>query len=155
MDEARYFLKTSSFWIEEVGVSFKKNEPRLVKAVDALTITTERIGEVFTPENQKSIANILKNVDRRDRCEGARICMKDGKAAMKTLNSTMAQAEQAVTELRQVTRPFAERTPRILENLENGYGPVQQDHDRGARNRQGGRPIRRHAHEDRHRPVSF
>jgi phospholipid/cholesterol/gamma-HCH transport system substrate-binding protein len=123
-DEARYFLKTASFWIEEFGASFKKDEPRLVQAIDALATTTERIGNVFTPENQKSITEILKNVDqassRFDRLAlGTEDLMKDARTAMKTFSSTMAQAEQAVTEVRQATRPLAERSGRILENVEN------------------------------------
>ncbi len=123
-DEARYFLKTASFWVEELGVTMKKNEPRVAQAIDALAITTERIGNVFTPENQKAITEILKNVEqgsaRFDRLAlGAEDLMKDGKVAMKTFSSTMGQVEQAVTEIRQATRPLADRSGRILENVEN------------------------------------
>lgn len=116
-DEVRYFLKTASFWVEEAGVSFKRHEPRLVKTIDTLATTTERIGEVFNPENQKSIAQMLKSLDRLSM--GADDLMKDGKTTLKTLNSTLVQAEQAITELRQTTRPIAERVPRILQNIEN------------------------------------
>lgn len=124
-DEIRYFLKTASFWVEEAGVSYKRNEPNLVKAIDALTVTTQRIGEVFTPENQKSINEILKNVSlasaRFDKLAlGAEDLMKDGKTTLKTLNSTLGQAENAMIEIRQVTRPISERVPRILQNVESG-----------------------------------
>ncbi len=123
--EIRYFLKTASFWVEEAGVTFKQNEPRLQRAIDALATTTERLGAVLTPENQRSITEILKNVNqassRFDQLTmSADDLMKDGKVAMKTLNSTLAQADQALTDVRQLTRPLAERTPRILENVENG-----------------------------------
>jgi phospholipid/cholesterol/gamma-HCH transport system substrate-binding protein len=123
LDDVRYFLKTTTFWVNELGVSYKTNEPKLVKAVDTLTTTTERIGNVFTPENQKAINNILKNTDqasaRFDRVAmQAEDLMKDGRVAVRTLNSTLGQAEQAITEIRQVTRPLAEKTPRILDNAD-------------------------------------
>jgi phospholipid/cholesterol/gamma-HCH transport system substrate-binding protein len=122
-DEIRLFLKTATFWVEDFGVTFKKNEPKITKTIDALATTTERISEVFTPENQKSINEILKNTSlasaRFDRLAmGAEDLMKDGKTTMKTLNSTLAQTEQTVMELRQATRPLSERAPKIMQNLE-------------------------------------
>jgi phospholipid/cholesterol/gamma-HCH transport system substrate-binding protein len=115
-DEIRVFLKTASFWVEDVGVMLKKNEPRIVNAVDALTLTTQRIGDVFNPENQKAIADTLKRLDRISL--QTEDLMKDAKTAMKSLNTTLAQADQALGEIRQATRPFAERSGRILQNLE-------------------------------------
>jgi phospholipid/cholesterol/gamma-HCH transport system substrate-binding protein len=124
LEETRYFLKTGSFWVEEAGVTFKRQEPRLVKALESLTQTTERLNEIMSPENQKSITEILKNVKlasgRFDRLTmSADDFMKDGRGTLKTLNSTLAQTEQAVAELRQATRPLAERAPRIMQNLDN------------------------------------
>lgn len=124
-DEIRYFLKTTSFWVEEAGVMLKKNEPRIAKALDAFTNTTEKIGELFTPENQKMYMEILNNINnasaRLDKLAmGAEDLMKDGRATMKTFSSAMAQAEQAIMEVRQMTRPLSERMPKILENIDNG-----------------------------------
>jgi len=121
--EITYFLKTASFWIEELGVTVKKHEPRLAKAIDTLTETTARIGETVNPENQKSIAEILKNFKdasgRLDRIGmQAEDLMKDGKGAMKTLNSTLGQAEQGIMEFRQLTKPLAEQMPRILQSID-------------------------------------
>jgi phospholipid/cholesterol/gamma-HCH transport system substrate-binding protein len=122
-EEIRYFLKTASFWIEEAGVTFKKHEPKLVKAVEAITTTAERIGETVNPENQKMINETLKNVRdasaRFDRLGmQAEDLMKDGKTAMKSLNSTLGQAEQGISELRQMTKPLADQVPRILNSVE-------------------------------------
>jgi phospholipid/cholesterol/gamma-HCH transport system substrate-binding protein len=117
-DEIRFFLKTASFWVEEAGVTLKTNEPRIAKAIDALTTTTTRIGDLFTPENQATISELLKNANRV--AISADDLMKDGRGTLKTLNSTLGQADQAMTELRQLTRPLAERIPRILQNVESG-----------------------------------
>lgn len=124
-DEIRFLAKTASFWVEEAGTMLKRNEPKIVKAIDVLTATTEKVGEVLNPENQKQINEILKNVNqasaRFDRLAmNAEDLMKEGKTTLKTLSSTMAQVEQAVMEVRQVTRPFSERVPKILENVESG-----------------------------------
>ena len=124
-DEIRFFMKTSSFWVENLGVMVAKNEPRLTKAIDALTTTTERLGEIVNPENQKSINEILKNVkDASTRFErltlGADDLMKDGQTAMKSLNATLVQGEQAIGEMRQTTKLLSERAPRILQNVETG-----------------------------------
>jgi len=117
-DEMRFFLKTASFWVEEFGVSFKRSEPQLNRAIEALAVTTERIGEVFTPENQKAITSILKSVDKV--AMSADDLMKDGKTTLKTINSTLGQAENAMIEIRSLTKPLSERIPRILQNVENG-----------------------------------
>ncbi|MCE9534130.1 MAG: MlaD family protein, partial [Planctomycetes bacterium] len=103
-DEVRFFLKTASFWIEETGVMVKKNEPKIAKAIDSLTTTSDRVGEIFNAENQKNIAEVIKNSRdasaRFDRLAmGAEDLMKDGKVAMKTFNSAMGQTEQAITEV--------------------------------------------------------
>lgn len=116
-EEVRYFLKTSTFWIEEVGVSLKRHEPRITKTIDALALATERVAEVLNAENQKALSDSIKRFDRLT--IQAEDLMKDGKTAMKTLNATLAQAEQAVGEVRQATRPFAERSAKILQNLES------------------------------------
>jgi phospholipid/cholesterol/gamma-HCH transport system substrate-binding protein len=97
LDDTRHFLKTS--------------EPRLAKALDEFAVTTQRIGEAFNPENQKAFTNILKSLDRLTL--GADDLLKDSRTAMKSLNSTLAQAEQAM-------RPIAERLPKILENIDSG-----------------------------------
>ena len=124
-DDIRYFLKTSSFWIEEAGVMLKKNEPKLAKALDSFAVTSDRVSELFNAENQKNLAETLKNArEASARFErvmlGAEDLMKDGKSAMKSFNGAMGQAEQAIGEFRQETKPLAERAGRILENIETG-----------------------------------
>jgi phospholipid/cholesterol/gamma-HCH transport system substrate-binding protein len=122
-DEARYFLKTSSFWVEEAGVMLARNEPRFAKAIDSFAVATDRLGELLNPENQKAFSETLKNIrDASVRFPSmtaqAEDLLKDGKVTMRQLNSTLAQADQAVAEIRQVTKPFAERGARIAQNLE-------------------------------------
>ena len=40
----------------------KTNEPRLAKALDSFTKTSDSVGEVFNPDNRKAIADTLKNI---------------------------------------------------------------------------------------------
>ncbi len=124
-DEVRFFLKTASFWIEEAGVMLKSNEPRFAKAIDSLTKTSDSVGQVFNEENRKSIAETLKNIrEASGRLErtmlAAEDLMKDGKSAMKTFSATMSQAEQAIGEFRQATKPLADKAGKILDNIDQG-----------------------------------
>jgi len=124
-EDIRFFLKTATFWVEETGVMVKTHEPRIVKAIDSLTATSDSVRQIFSAENQKNIAETLKSVrDASARLDplakSAEELMRDGKATMKTLNSTMTQAELAINDVRAVTKPFAERAPKILQNIETG-----------------------------------
>ena len=112
--DIRYFLNTATFWIDEFGVMALKNEPKLSKAIEAFTTAADGVNKTLSPENQKSITAMLKNVEsasgKLDRLTAsADDLMKDGKTTMRTINSTLNKADLAMDDIRKVTKPLAER----------------------------------------------
>ena len=129
MADTRSFLQSAQTSVNEVSDLLKKNEPRLARALDSFANTSERVSELLTPENQKSMTAILGNIRdasaRLDRLgsmsEGL---LKDGKIAMKSFSNTMTQAEQALAEIREVTKPLASKASKIVDNLDSASDQV-------------------------------
>ncbi len=123
--DIRYFLNTATFWIDEFGVMALKNEPKLSKAIEAFTTAADGVNKTLSPENQKSITAMLKNVEsasgKLDRLTAsADDLMKDGKTTMRTINSTLNKADLAMDDIRKVTKPLAESAPKLIRNADVG-----------------------------------
>ena len=124
-EEIRFFLMNASRWLEDTDLLLRANEPRLIKAIDAFTLTTQRLGETFTPENQRNFTETLKNVRAgTNNLERLSLSTEEGiketRATLQRLNRSLEQADAILSDLRKTTGPLGERAPRVLQNLEMG-----------------------------------
>jgi ABC-type transporter Mla subunit MlaD len=89
---------------ERVNVLLGTNEQKLNKAVDQLNDTLKRVAATFSDENQKNLSETLKNV-------------RDGSTR---LDGIMRNTDEVLANMKQATKPLAERSDRITRNLDEG-----------------------------------
>jgi len=99
------------------------NQEKLAKALDGLNTSLTRLQNVFCDENTANLSATLKNVktgsDRLDQLtRSADEMMKDSRATMKKIGDSMAKADAALTNMQTATQPFADRSERIMKNLD-------------------------------------
>lgn len=121
--DIQYFLKLAGLWVEELGVTIKKNEPRLQRAVDSFTETSNRVASLLSPENQKNASELIRNLNASSQKFDKVLAqvddmMKEGRGTLKTMDKTLTNADQAITEIRGITKPLAEKGPKLIENLD-------------------------------------
>jgi phospholipid/cholesterol/gamma-HCH transport system substrate-binding protein len=108
---------------ERLDVLLQANDQKLTKALDQLNESLRRINTTFNDENQKNLADTLKNA----RDSSARLdsiaqntdeLIKQSRKTMEKVNSSVARADEVFGNLQQATKPMAERTPSIMKNLD-------------------------------------
>jgi len=109
---------------ERVDVFLQTNEPKLNKSVDELEETLRRANQVLNDENQKNLAATLKNARVASEqfesiAKNSDEMIKQGRITLKNLNDTVLKADDVFGNLQRVTKPFSERTPIIMKNLDD------------------------------------
>jgi phospholipid/cholesterol/gamma-HCH transport system substrate-binding protein len=135
IDEIRFFVQNTGKWVEQTGILIKENEPRLAKAIDQVTATGDSIQKTFSDENRKAVTELVANI--RDTTQVlpevvkqfgatadeakkvAELANKEGKVTFTKLNNTLDEGRSMFSELRIATQPIAEKSPKVMQNLES------------------------------------
>jgi phospholipid/cholesterol/gamma-HCH transport system substrate-binding protein len=109
---------------ERLDVFLLTNEPKLNKSVDQLEESLRRVNQVLSDENQKNLNATLKNARvASDQFESiaknSDEMIKQGRVTLKNLNDTVLKADDVFGNLQKFTKPFSERTPIIMKNLDD------------------------------------
>lgn len=108
---------------ERVDVLLKTNEEKITKTIDRADETLKRLNDMFGDENQKLVRDTLRNVKNgtqqletisKDTSE----LLKDSRATVKQLNETLKRADDALIDLQKVMKPFSEKGPGVLKNVD-------------------------------------
>src|SRR6516165_8767906 len=121
------FQLTARIWGgvgERLDLIVKTNEPKLNKTVDQVEEATRRINQVFSDENQKSFNTIIKNTRSATEqfdsiARNTDEMIKEARVTIKNLNSTVLRADDVFKDFQKMSKPFSERTPSILKNLDD------------------------------------
>ena len=121
------FQLTARIWGgvgERLDLIVKTNEPKLNKTVDQVEEATRRINQVFSDENQKSFNTIIKNTRSATEqfdsiARNTDEMIKEARVTIKNLNTTVQRADDVFNSLQKFSKPFGDRSPAILKNLDD------------------------------------
>lgn len=108
---------------ERLDLLVATNEDKINKTLARLEDTLKKVGDVFNDENQKNVRDTLKNLktgsDRFDGiAKGTEEMIKDTRVTLKHVDDSLKRAEEVLENMQKATKPFADRSPAILKNVE-------------------------------------
>jgi phospholipid/cholesterol/gamma-HCH transport system substrate-binding protein len=120
------FQLTARVWTklgERLDVLLATNEAKLNKTVDQLEEATRRFNSVLSDENQKNFNATLKNTrTASEKFDSIAMntdeMIKEARVTIKNLNEAVLKADDAFGNLQKFTKPFYDRSPVILKNLD-------------------------------------
>jgi len=109
---------------ERADVFLQTNEPKLIKSIDQVEEATRRVNQVLSDENQKNLSATLKNSRVASEqfesiAKNTDEMTKQGRITLKNLNDVVLKADDVFSNLQKVTKPFSDRTPIIMKNLDD------------------------------------
>jgi phospholipid/cholesterol/gamma-HCH transport system substrate-binding protein len=121
------FQLTSRIWGglgERLDLLVKSNEPKFNKSMDQIEEATRRLNILLGDDNQKSLQAILKNTRSATEqfdsiARNTDEMIKEARVTIKNLNSTVLRADDVFKDFQKMSKPFSERTPSILKNLDD------------------------------------
>ena len=108
---------------ERLDVLVQTNEDKLVRTLDNVNTTIQRVGTVFSDENQRNLATTLKNVSAGSKnlevvMRDADDLLRDSRVTIKHFSDSLGQADQVLSNLQIASKPLAERSDSIMRNLD-------------------------------------
>lgn len=128
-DELQLTLRNFSQLGESANVLIQSNQDRIVKAIDQTTDVLQRISQLLSDENQKSITATLRATQNASAnfdsvVRNADDLLKESQKTAKRIQDTMNLVDQALININQVTKPLGERGERVLRNLDGSIDQV-------------------------------
>jgi phospholipid/cholesterol/gamma-HCH transport system substrate-binding protein len=122
-DEVQLTARNWSKLGERLDVLVQTNAEKFNKAVDQLNDTLRRLNAVFSEENQKNLNETLKHVREGSThldsiTRNTEDLLRESRKTVAQVNSSVARADEVLANMQQATKPLAERTPRIMRNLD-------------------------------------
>lgn len=120
------FQLTARIWGklgERADVFLQTNEPKIIKSIDQAEEATRRVNQALSDENQKNLNATLKNARVASEqfesiAKNTDEMTKQGRVTLKNFNDVILKADTVFGDLQKVTKPFSERTPIIMKNLD-------------------------------------
>jgi phospholipid/cholesterol/gamma-HCH transport system substrate-binding protein len=108
---------------ENVNNLVVTQQDKLIKTLDSLNDTINRIGSVLNDENQRNVSGIIKNVrtssDSLDELmRNTNDLVKESQKTIKVVGESVSKADEALQNLNKATKPFAERGESISRSLD-------------------------------------
>jgi phospholipid/cholesterol/gamma-HCH transport system substrate-binding protein len=136
------FGATSREWRklgENLNVLLLTNQDKVIKAIDNINLTLERVLLVLSDSNIKDVTAIIQNLrdvssraisitknaqDASDYLpsigKNTDELIKESRQAVKRLQTTLDRADATMADLQRLSQPFGERGPAIARNLDEG-----------------------------------
>jgi phospholipid/cholesterol/gamma-HCH transport system substrate-binding protein len=108
---------------ERLDVLLQTNEDKLVKALDNLNDTLNRVSRVFNDENQRNLSATLHNVrvssdNLESMTKNTDQLLRESRETVRRVNESVTHADEVLGNLRQATKPMAERSASVMKNLD-------------------------------------
>jgi phospholipid/cholesterol/gamma-HCH transport system substrate-binding protein len=122
-DEIQVTARTFGKLGEQLDVFFRGNEEKLNKAIEALQDDLKRLGNVLSDENQQQLRVLLKNARIGSEYlpnigKNADEILREGRGSLRQFNEVVKKADEVFSTMQQATKPWAERSRVILNNLD-------------------------------------
>jgi phospholipid/cholesterol/gamma-HCH transport system substrate-binding protein len=122
-DEARIATRNWGKLGERVDVLVQTQQEKLIKTLEDLDDTLNRIGRTFNDENQRNLNATLKNVrqasDSLDSItRNTDELLKESRKTMQRVDGSLTRTDEVLTNLQKTTKPMADRSDKIMKNLD-------------------------------------
>jgi phospholipid/cholesterol/gamma-HCH transport system substrate-binding protein len=116
---ARYWSKVG----ERLDVLLQTNEDKLVKSLDRLNEALKQVNAVFNVENQRNLAEALRNVNKgsvqmESVTRNTDELVKESRGTMRRVNDSVTRSNEVLANMQKATQPMADRSASILRNLD-------------------------------------
>jgi phospholipid/cholesterol/gamma-HCH transport system substrate-binding protein len=126
LDTSREIEVTARNWGrlgENVNNLVVTQQDKLIKTLDNLNDSIQRIGNVLNDENQRNVSAIVRNVrtssdSLEELTRNTNDLIKESQKTMKAVGESVSKADEALQNLNKATKPLAERGDSITRNLE-------------------------------------
>lgn len=108
---------------ERVNLLISTNEDRLNHTLERFEDAVSGVANVFNPENQKNMNEILRNVSSTSRnldnlTRNLDDFVKESRQSIKHIDNTIQEMEKVMVNLQKATKPLAERSEPLMKSLE-------------------------------------
>jgi phospholipid/cholesterol/gamma-HCH transport system substrate-binding protein len=108
---------------ERADILLQTNQEKLVKTLDSLNDTVNRISNVFNEENQRNLSATIKNVragteNLGNISKNTDELMRESRQTLHRVNESVTRADDVFANLQQATKPMAERSASVMKNLD-------------------------------------
>jgi phospholipid/cholesterol/gamma-HCH transport system substrate-binding protein len=116
---------------ERLDVLVQTNQDKAIKALDALNEDLVRLGNVLNEENQRNLSGTLKNLRTASdtfpgMSKNADELIKEGQQTLRRFNESLNRTDEVLTNLQQVSKPWAQRSDAITRNLDESAVKLNQ-----------------------------
>jgi phospholipid/cholesterol/gamma-HCH transport system substrate-binding protein len=108
---------------ERADLLLQANQEKLVKTLESLNDTVNRISNVFNDENQRNLSVTIKNVRAGTENLGnisrnTDELVRESRQTLHRVNESVTRADDVFANLQQATKPMAERSSSVMKNLD-------------------------------------
>jgi phospholipid/cholesterol/gamma-HCH transport system substrate-binding protein len=122
-DEARIAVRNWGKLGERLDVLTQTQQEKLIKTLEDLDDTLNRIGRTFNDENQRNLNATLKNVrgasDSLDSItKNTDELLKESRKTMQRVDGSLTRTDEVLANLQRTTKPMADRSEQVMKNLD-------------------------------------
>lgn len=130
-DEARIAVRNWGKLGERLDVLVQTQQEKLIKTLEDLDDTLQRVGRVFNEENQRNLSATLKNVrqasDSLDSItRNTDDLIKESRKTMARVDTSLARTDEVLSNLQRTTKPMADRSDTVMRNLDESTARLNQ-----------------------------
>ena len=108
---------------ERADLLLQTNEEKLVKTLDSLNDTVNRISNVFNDENQRNLSVTIKNVragteNLGNISKNTDELVRESRQTLHRVNESVTRTDEVLGNLQQATKPMADRSANVMKNLD-------------------------------------
>jgi ABC-type transporter Mla subunit MlaD len=108
---------------ERLDLLLRTNEDKMIQALDNFNRATARVANTFNEENQRNLATSLRNASDASKnfpsiSKNTDELVKQSLSTVQRVNDSVTRANEVITNLQRTTQPMAERSPRIMQNID-------------------------------------
>jgi phospholipid/cholesterol/gamma-HCH transport system substrate-binding protein len=108
---------------ERADILLQTNQEKLVKTLDSLNDTVNRINTVFNDENQRNLSVTIKNVragteNLGNISKNTDQMLQESRQTLRRVNESITRTDDILTNLQQATKPMADRSASVMKNLD-------------------------------------
>jgi phospholipid/cholesterol/gamma-HCH transport system substrate-binding protein len=108
---------------ERADLLLQTNQEKLVKTLESLNDTVNRINTVFNDENQRNLSITIKNVragteNLGNISKNTDEMLKESRLTLHRVNESITRTDDVLANLQQATKPMADRSASVMKNLD-------------------------------------
>jgi ABC-type transporter Mla subunit MlaD len=108
---------------ERVDLFIQTNQDKVVRSIDSLNDTLNRVGGVLNDENVRNLSSTLKNVNAGTKnleslSRNTEEFLQESRQTVRHINDSLTTTDTLLLDLQKTLRPFADRSESLTRNLD-------------------------------------